>query len=184
MIFYMFYTINALLYWLCLGFSTASSRGSCKESYLSFLNSCKSPVQGLAMLKSRHIPASEIIRFGQKVLPTETSTDRADARDRSWATGAYWGEARTLAKSLTQSVTQIVIHPLICYRKCRNQSCRLPFYVSDTAANSQDGSSLECIEAAAARKCKIQNARGGGLWPLIARGSCYAKMWNIHTLLN
>ena len=61
--FYIFYTIISLLYWLCCGFSMASSRGSCKESYPSFLNSCKSPVQGLAMLKSRHIPASEIIWF-------------------------------------------------------------------------------------------------------------------------
>ena len=35
----------------------ASSRGSCRESCPSFLNSYKSPVQGLAMLKSRHIPS-------------------------------------------------------------------------------------------------------------------------------
>ena len=80
MLFYMLYTINFLLYWLCLGFSMASSRGSCKESYPSFLNSCKSLVQGFAMLKSRHIPASEIIWFSQKILPTEASTALALAK--------------------------------------------------------------------------------------------------------
>ena len=47
----------SLLYWLSLGFSMASSRGSCRESCPSFLNSYKSPAQGLAMLKSRHIPS-------------------------------------------------------------------------------------------------------------------------------
>ena len=41
-------------------------------------------------------------------------------------------------------------------------------HVSDTAANSQDGSSLEFVAAAAARECNIQDARGGGLcWRLL-----------------
>ena len=41
---------------------------------------------------------------------------------------------------------------------------RLLNHVSDTAANSQDGSSLEFVAAAAARECNIQDTRGGGLW--------------------
>ena len=40
---------------------------------------------------------------------------------------------------------------------------RLLIHVSDTAANNQDGSSLEFVAAAAARECNIQDARGGGL---------------------
>ena len=39
----------------------------------------------------------------------------------------------------------------------------LPIHVSDTAANSKDGSYLEFVTAAAARECNIQDARGGGL---------------------
>ena len=49
------------------------------------------------------------------------------------------------------------------YGKCRKKSSRLPIHVSDTAANSHDGSSLEFVAAATARECNIQDARGGGL---------------------
>ena len=62
-----------------------------------------------------------------------------------------WGEARTLVQSVTHSVT----YPLFFYRKGRNMTSRLPIHVSDTAANSQDGSSLEFVAAAAARECNI-----------------------------
>ena len=41
---------------------------------------------------------------------------------------------------------------------------RLIIHVSVTAANSQDGSSLEFVAAAAARECNIQDAWGGDLW--------------------
>ena len=54
---------------------------------------------------------------------------------RSWATGAYW---------------------------CRNKSSRQPINILDTAANSQDGSSLEFVAAAGAREYNIQDAKGGG----------------------
>ena len=67
--FYTLFIFGSLLYWLYLGFSMASSRDSCRESYLSFLNSYRSPAQGFAMLKSRHIPASEIRRFGSNFYP-------------------------------------------------------------------------------------------------------------------
>ena len=40
---------------------------------------------------------------------------------------------------------------------------RLIIHVSVTTANSQDGSSLEFVAAAAARECNIQDARGGDL---------------------
>ena len=40
----------------------------------------------------------------------------------------------------------------------------LPFNLSDTAATSQDGSSLEFIAAIAGRQCYIQDASGRGLW--------------------
>ena len=36
-------------------------------------------------------------------------------------------------------------------------------HVSDTAANSQDGSFLEFVAAAATTECNIQDVRGGGL---------------------
>ena len=84
MIFYIFYTIDTLLYWSCLGFSMANSRGNCKESYLSFLSSCKSPAQGLAMLKSRHIPASESSWFGLRFYPQKRRPTRHCRY--SWAT--------------------------------------------------------------------------------------------------
>ena len=35
--------------------------------------------------------------------------------------------------------------------------------LSDTAATSQDGSSLEFVAATAGRECNIQDARGRGL---------------------
>ena len=37
-------------------------------------------------------------------------------------------------------------------------------YLSDTAATSQDGSSLEFIAPIAARQCYIYDASGRGLW--------------------
>ena len=40
----------------------------------------------------------------------------------------------------------------------------LPLNLSDTAATSQDGSSLEFIAAFAGRQCYIQDARSRGLW--------------------
>ena len=40
----------------------------------------------------------------------------------------------------------------------------LPLNLSDTAATSQDGSSLEFIAAIAGRQCYIQDASGRGLW--------------------
>ena len=43
---------------------------------------------------------------------------------------------------------------------------RLMIHVSDTAANSEDGSSLEFVAAAVASECNIQDARGGDLSPL------------------
>jgi hypothetical protein len=43
------------------------------------------------------------------------------------------------------------------------KSSRLPIHVSDSAANSLDGSSQEFVGAAAARECNIQDVRGGGL---------------------
>ena len=39
----------------------------------------------------------------------------------------------------------------------------LPLNLSDTAASSQDGSSLEFIAAIAGRQCYIQDASGRGL---------------------
>ena len=41
----------------------------------------------------------------------------------------------------------------------------LPIHISDSAATSQDGSSLEFVTANMGRKCFIQNARCGGLCP-------------------
>ena len=40
----------------------------------------------------------------------------------------------------------------------------LPLKLSDTAATSQDGSSLELIAAIAGMQCYIQDASGRGLW--------------------
>ena len=42
----------------------------------------------------------------------------------------------------------------------------LPLNLSDTAATSQDGSSLEFIAAIAGRQCYIQDASGRGLCTL------------------
>ena len=64
-------------------------------------------------------------------------------------------ERGTLAQSLSHSVTYLVTHPLFFYRICKNKSSRLPIHVSDTAANSQDGSSQEFVGAAAAKECNI-----------------------------
>ena len=41
----------------------------------------------------------------------------------------------------------------------------LPLNLSDTAATSQDGSSLEFIAVIAGRQCYIQDASGRGLCP-------------------
>ena len=45
----------------------------------------------------------------------------------------------------------------------------LPLNLSDTAATSQDGSSLEFIAAIVGRQCYIQDASGRGLWPVSSR---------------
>ena len=63
---------------------------------------------------------------------------------------------------MAHSVTYLVTHPLFFYKKCRNKSSILPIHVSGTAANNQDGSSLELVAAAAARECNIQDARPEG----------------------
>ena len=81
-----------------------------------------------------------------------------------------------LSHSLTQSLTDSFTH-FFFYKKYRNTSSRLPIYVSDTDANSQDGSSLEFVAAVAARECNIQDARGRGLCSLIHLG----KVNNVHT---
>ena len=60
-------------------------------------------------------------------------------RGRCWPAGAAWG------------------------RECRRRSCVLPFNLSDTAATSQDGSSLEFIAAIPGRQFYIQDASGRGL---------------------
>ena len=48
-------------------------------------------------------------------------------------------------------------------RECRRRSNVLPLNVSDTAATSQDSSSLEFIAVIAGRQCYIQDACGRGL---------------------
>ena len=45
----------------------------------------------------------------------------------------------------------------------------LPLNLSDTAATSQDGSSLEFIAAFAGRQCYIQDARSRGLCSLFTK---------------
>ena len=60
-------------------------------------------------------------------------------RSRCWPGGAAWG------------------------RECRRRSRVLLLYLSDTAANSQVGSSLEFIAAIAGRQCYTQDASGRGL---------------------
>ena len=45
-------------------------------------------------------------------------------------------------------------------RECRRRSCVLHLNLSDTAATSQDGPSLEFIAAIASRQCYIQDASG------------------------
>ena len=60
-------------------------------------------------------------------------------RGRCWPAGAAWG------------------------RECRRRSSVLPVNLSDTAATSQDGSSLEFITVIAGRQCYIQYASGRGL---------------------
>ena len=47
----------------------------------------------------------------------------------------------------------------------RMQEEELPLNLSDAAATSQDGSSLELIAAIAGRQCYIQDASGTGMWP-------------------
>ena len=46
----------------------------------------------------------------------------------------------------------------------------LPLNLSDTAATSQDGSSLEFIAAIAGRQCYIQDAIGRWLWYMLILG--------------
>ena len=60
-------------------------------------------------------------------------------KGRYWLAGAAWG------------------------RECRRRSSVLLLNLSDTAATSQDGSSLKCIAAIAGRQCYIQDASGRGL---------------------
>ena len=48
-------------------------------------------------------------------------------------------------------------------KECRRRSSVLPLNLSDTAATSQDGSSLEFIAAIAGRQCYIQDTSGRGL---------------------
>ena len=48
------------------------------------------------------------------------------------------------------------------------QCSELPLNLSDTAATSQDGSSLEFIAAIVGRQCYIQDASGRGL----CKGNC------------
>ena len=52
----------------------------------------------------------------------------------------------------------------------------LPLNLSDTAATSQDGSSLEFIAAIVGRQCYIQDASGRGLW---GGKTLIHKMWII-----
>ena len=70
-----------------------------------------------------------------------TSEALWEMEDRCWPAEAPWG------------------------RECRMRSILLPLTLSDTAATSQDGSSLEFIAAIAARQCYIQDASGRGLCP-------------------
>ena len=72
---------------------------------------------------------------------------------------------------LTHSLTQILVESLTHSFSTENVDSRLPIHVSDTAANSLDGSSLEFVAAAAARECDIQDARGRGLY----LGSVYCR---------
>ena len=53
----------------------------------------------------------------------------------------------------------------------------LPLNLSDTAATSQDGSSIEIIAAIAGRQCYIQDASGRGLcvWSLLNDESTEAR---------
>ena len=60
-------------------------------------------------------------------------------RGKCWPGGAAWG------------------------RECRRRSSVLPLNLSDTAATSQDGSSLEFIAPIAGRQCYILDASGRGL---------------------
>ena len=82
-LFYTIFIVGSLLYWLSLGFSMASSRGSCRESCPSFLNSYKSPAQGLAMLKSRHIPS-----IWNRAIQSEFLTHR-NVAPLDFKTGSY-----------------------------------------------------------------------------------------------
>ena len=59
----------------------------------------------------------------------------------------------------------------------------LPLNLSDTAATSQDGSSLEFIAAIAGRRCYIQDASGRGLWAENAGGGAVCSHLTFQTLL-
>ena len=65
-----------------------------------------------------------------------------EGQNRCWPAGAAWG------------------------RECSRMSSVLPLNLSDTAATSQDGSSLEIIAAIAGRQCHIQDESGTRLWGL------------------
>ena len=55
----------------------------------------------------------------------------------------------------------------------------LPLNLSDTAATSQDGSSLEFIAAIAGRQCYIQDASGRGLCALNCTVTDYIAIYYI-----
>ena len=54
-------------------------------------------------------------------------------------------------------------------RECRRRTSVLPPNLSDNAATSQDGSSLEFKTAIAGRQCYIQDASCRGLWEGVNR---------------
>ena len=73
-------------------------------------------------------------------------------RGRCWPAGAAW------------------------VRECRRGSSVLPLNLSDTAATSEDGSSLEFIAAITGRQCYSQDASGRGLW----LGQTYFKCFIVY----
>ena len=79
--------------------------------------------------------------------------------------GQKLGNRSRLGKTgtLAHSLSHLVPPSLFFYRECRSKSSTLPIQVSETALNSEDGSSLEFVAATAGRECNIQDARGRGL---------------------
>ena len=60
----------------------------------------------------------------------------------------------------------------------------LPLNLSDTAATSQDGSSLEFIAAIAGRQCYIQDASGRGLCHLNSQIYKYLALSGLFRTVN